>query len=68
MGGRVVGGLSTMFVLHLVFDEESIRIISAFWKTKKISNNPGHAATQMFEANTSILIIFNIDTVYHLPN
>jgi len=68
MGGREVGGLSTMLAVHLGFDEESIRKVSQFWKTDKIDNQPGLTATQMLEADLDVLIICHTDPVYHLPN
>ncbi len=68
MGGREVGGLSTMLAVHLGFDEESIAKVSAFWKTDKIDNKPGLTATQMLEADLELLIICHTDPVYHLPN
>jgi ferredoxin-nitrate reductase len=68
MGGREVGGLSTMLAVHLGFDNESIKKVSEFWKTDKIANKPGLTATQMLEAKLDILIICHTDPVYHLPN
>ncbi len=68
MGGREVGGLSTMLAVHLGFDEESIRKVSHFWKTKKISNKIGLTATEMLEADLDVLIICHTDPIYHLPN
>jgi len=68
MGGREVGGLSTMLAVHLGFDKESIEKVSKFWKTDKIDNKPGYTATQMMEANLDVLIICHTDPVYHLPN
>ncbi len=68
MGGREVGGLSTMLAVHLGFDKESIKQVSKFWKTDKIDNKPGLTATQMLEANLDVLIICHTDPVYHLPN
>ncbi len=68
MGGREVGGLSTMLAVHLGFDDESIKKVSKFWKTDKIDNKAGLTATQMLEANLDILIICHTDPVYHLPN
>jgi ferredoxin-nitrate reductase len=68
MGGREVGGLSTMLAVHLGFDEESIKKVSKFWKTDKIDNKAGLTATQMLEANLDILIVCHTDPVYHLPN
>lgn len=35
MGGREVGGLSTMLAVHLGFDKESIKKVSKFWNTNK---------------------------------
>ncbi len=68
MGGREVGGLSTMLAVHLGFDKESIEKVSKFWKTDKIDNKPGLTATQMLEANLDVLIVCHTDPVYHLPN
>jgi len=68
MGGREVGGLSTMLAVHLGFDEESIKKVSAFWNTDKIDNKPGLPATKMLDANLDVLIICHTDPVYHLPN
>ncbi|HGZ71199.1 MAG TPA: nitrate reductase [Nitratifractor sp.] len=68
MGGREVGGLSTMLAVHLGFDDESIKRVSEFWHTDKIDNKPGLTATQMLDANLDILIICHTDPLYHLPN
>ena len=68
MGGREVGGLSTMLAVHLGFDKESIEKVSKFWKTDKIDNKPGLTATQMLEADLDVLIVCHTDPVYHLPN
>lgn len=68
MGGREVGGLSTMLAVHLGFDNESIKKVSKFWNTDKISNKPGLTATQMLEAKLDVLVICHTDPVYHLPN
>ena len=57
MGGREVGGLSTMLAVHLGFEKESIRKVNEFWKTTKVSNVVGLTATQMLEANLDVLII-----------
>lgn len=68
MGGREVGGLSTMLAVHLGFDKESIKKVSEFWKTNKIDTKPGLTATQMLDAKLDILIICHTDPLYHLPN
>ena len=68
MGGREVGGLSTMLAVHLGFDEESIKKVEEFWGVKGISNKPGLTATQMLEANLDVLIVCHTDPIYHLPN
>lgn len=68
MGGREVGGLSTMLAVHLGFDDESVRKVSEFWKTDKLDNQPGLTATQMLEADLDVLIVCHTDPVYHLPN
>lgn len=68
MGGREVGGLSTMLAVHLGFDEESIKKVEEFWGVKGISNKPGLTATQMLEANLDVLVVCHTDPIYHLPN
>ena len=68
MGGREVGGLSTMLAVHLDFEKDSIKKVSNFWKTDKIQNKPGLTATQMISANLDVLVICHTDPVYHLPN
>lgn len=68
MGGREVGGLSTMLAVHLGFDEQSIKKVSKFWKTDNVDNKPGLTATQMLESDLDVLIISHTDPVYHLPN
>lgn len=72
MGGREVGGLSTMLAVHLDFDDESIAKVSRFWKTDKIQKQPGLTAFEMIEAaernRLDVLIIAHTDPVYHLPN
>ncbi|MGE4396439.1 MAG: molybdopterin oxidoreductase family protein [Sulfurimonas sp.] len=68
MGGREVGGLSTMLAVHLGFDEKSIQKVSEFWKTDNISSTPGLTATQMICPQIDVLIICHTDPVYHLPN
>lgn len=68
MGGREVGGLSTMLGVHLGFDDESIKKVSKFWHTKKIHNKAGVCATQILEGDFDVLIISHTDPIYHLPN
>jgi len=68
MGGREVGGLSTMLAVHFGFDKEAIKKVSQFWNTKNIDNKPGLTATQMMEAKLDVLIVCHTDPVYHLPN
>ncbi len=68
MGGREVGGLSTMLAVHLDFDSESIKKVSNFWNTKNIAKKEGLTATQILEANLDVLIICHTDPIYHLPN
>lgn len=68
MGGREVGGLSTMLAVHLGFDKESIKKVGEFWQTDKIDNKVGLTATEMLEANLDVLIVCHTDPIYHLPN
>ncbi len=68
MGGREVGGLSTMLAVHLGFDDASIKKVSKFWDTDKIDNKAGLTATQMLEADLDVLVVCHTDPIYHLPN
>jgi ferredoxin-nitrate reductase len=68
MGGREVGGLSTMLAVHLGFDKESVKKVSKFWKSDNVADKAGLTATQMLEANLDVLIICHTDPIYHLPN
>jgi len=68
MGGREVGGLSTMLAVHLDFDKDSIKKVSNFWQTDNLATKNGLTATQMLDANLDVLIICHTDPVYHLPN
>ncbi|MBU0631623.1 molybdopterin oxidoreductase family protein [bacterium] len=68
MGGREVGGLSTMLAVHLGFDKESVKKVSKFWKSDNVASHAGLTATQMLEANLDVLIICHTDPIYHLPN
>ncbi|HHS92057.1 MAG TPA: nitrate reductase, partial [Campylobacterales bacterium] len=68
MGGREVGGLSTMLAVHYGFDKESIKKVSEFWGTDKIDNQVGLTATEMLRANLDVLVICHTDPIYHLPN
>ena len=68
MGGREVGGLSTMLAVHLDFDKESIKKVSQFWNTDKIDNKAGLTATQMISSKLDVLVICHTDPIYHLPN
>ncbi|WP_345991512.1 molybdopterin oxidoreductase family protein [Sulfurimonas sp. HSL-1716] len=68
MGGREVGGLSTMLAVHLGFDKESVKKVSEFWKSNNVASHAGLTATQMLEADLDVLIICHTDPIYHLPN
>lgn len=68
MGGREVGGLSTMLAVHLGFDKESVKKVSKFWNSENVASHAGLTATQMLEANLDVLIICHTDPIYHLPN
>lgn len=68
MGGREVGGLSTMLAVHLGFDKESVKKVSEFWESENVVDKAGLTATEMLEANLDVLIICHTDPIYHLPN
>ena len=68
MGGREVGGLSTMLAVHLDYDKDSIEKVSKFWNTTNLPSKNGLTATQMIQADLDILIICHTDPIYHLPN
>ena len=51
MGGREVGGLSTMLAAHRqIGNEQHRKEVEEFWGVNSISPKPGLTATQMFEA------------------
>ncbi len=68
MGGREVGGLSTMLAVHLGFEEENIKKVSDFWGSENVASKPGLTATQMLEADLDVLVICHTDPIYHLPD
>ena len=68
MGGREVGGLSTMLAVHLGFDKKSVEKVSKFWGSSNVADKIGFTATQMLESDLEVLIICHTDPVYHLPN
>lgn len=72
MGGREVGGLSTMLAVHLDYSKENCQKVKTFWKCDKLPQSNGLTAFEMIEkANKNeldILIICHTDPVYHLPD
>lgn len=51
MGGREVGGLSTMLAAHRsITNPEHRKEVADFWGVNSISDKPGYTATQMIEA------------------
>lgn len=51
MGGREVGGLSTMLAAHrMISNPQHREEVAAFWGVNNISDKPGYTATQMIEA------------------
>jgi anaerobic selenocysteine-containing dehydrogenase len=72
MGGREVGGLSTMLAVHLDYNEENVQKVNEFWGTSKTPKNNGLTAVEIFEEalndNIEVLIICHTDPIYHLPN
>ena len=51
MGGREVGGLSTMLAAHRsIANYEHRREVAEFWGVPSVSEKPGLTATQMIEA------------------
>ncbi len=50
MGGREVGGMSSVLAAHMGFDEESRARVGRFWGSDRIAPGPGLKAVDMFEA------------------
>ncbi len=51
MGGREVGGMANLASAHRnLADAKDRKEIADFWKVDKIPENPGYAATEMFQA------------------
>ncbi len=72
MGGREVGGLSTMLAVHLDFNEENIKTVQNFWNAPHMATQNGLTAMEIFEqaerGEIETLIICHTDPIYHLPN
>jgi len=72
MGGREVGGLSTTLAVHRDYDEESRRIVGAFWGSDRIPTETGLTAFEMIQKahadELDVLIVCHTDPVYHLPH
>ena len=72
MGGREVGGLSTVLAVHLDYSQENCQKVSDFWKTERLPKQAGLTAFEMIEAADrealDVLIVCHTDPVYHLPN
>jgi len=51
MGGREVGGLSTMLAAHLELERADHRaLVQTFWDSPRIADRPGYKAVDLFEA------------------
>ncbi|PEQ12342.1 nitrate reductase [Novosphingobium sp. PC22D] len=50
MGGREVGGLSSMLAVHLGFDADERADVAEFWRTDRLCTGPGLKAVDMFRA------------------
>lgn len=68
MGGREVGGLSTMLAVHLDYEKESIEKVKEFWQAPNLAEEAGLTATEMLSFDLDILFVMHTDPVYHLPN
>lgn len=75
MGGREVGGLSTMLAVHLDFDGKdgkNCKKVAKFWNTNKLTTSNGLTAFEIIQkahqGQIDILIICHTDPIYHLPN
>ncbi|MGB2115473.1 MAG: molybdopterin-dependent oxidoreductase [Porticoccaceae bacterium] len=72
MGGREVGGLANMLAAHMDYTDESIALVSEFWKTDSISRKPGLKAVDLFDAvaNGEIKAVWIMGTnpVVSMPN
>jgi len=72
MGGREVGGLSTMLAVHLDYNEENVSKVNKFWGTSNTPVSNGLTAVEIFgealKENIEVLIICHTDPIYHLPN
>ncbi len=50
MGGREVGGLSSMLACHLMFSDAERADVARFWNTSNLCTGPGHKAVDLFRA------------------
>lgn len=72
MGGREVGGLSTMLAVHLDYSPGNVKKVEEFWRTEGMPTAPGLTAFELIEAaetdKLDLLIISHTDPLYHLPD
>ena len=50
MGGREVGGLANTLAAHLEFNASDLDIVRRFWRAPNLTEAPGLAAVDMFDA------------------
>jgi assimilatory nitrate reductase catalytic subunit len=50
MGGREVGGMSSMLAAHMGFDDASRARVGRFWGSDRVASGPGLKAVDMFDA------------------
>ncbi|MCG9578953.1 nitrate reductase [Vibrio tubiashii] len=72
MGGREVGGLANQLAIHRGFDPESIKLVSEFWNTDTLAQQPGLKAIEMFEAvdrgDIQVIWIMATNPVVSMPD
>ncbi|MGK0500220.1 MAG: assimilatory nitrate reductase catalytic subunit [Oceanicoccus sp.] len=72
MGGREVGGLANMLAAHMDYSVENVDLVSQFWQSDNVSQQPGLKAIDLFDAVASgeikAIWIMGTNPVVSMPN
>lgn len=72
MGGREVGGLANMLAAHMDYSEQTLAIVSEFWNSPSLCQQPGLKAIELFDAmaegQIKAIWIMGTNPVDSLPN
>ena len=72
MGGREVGGLANMLAAHMDYSEQTNAVVSEFWGTGSLCEQPGLKAVDLFDAvadgKIKAVWIMGTNPVVSMPN